>query len=166
MQADCPERGVIMTAIHKILCPVDFSACSDHALKYALAFAQSHQAALELLHVVEPLIYGVGSGGIGGALQTTYLEDVGKGASEHLAGVVGELRRRYDQVTGLTVDGTPFVEIIRRARDQKTDLIVMGTHGRRGLPHLLIGSVAERVVRKAPCPVLTVKHPEHDFVMP
>ncbi len=62
--------------------------------------------------------------------------------------------------------GRPFIEIIRYAREKKIDLIVLGTHGRSGLKHVLLGSVAERVVRKAPCPVLTIRHPEHEFVMP
>ena len=60
----------------------------------------------------------------------------------------------------------PFVEIVTFAKDEETDLIVIGTHGRTGLKHMLIGSVAERVVRRAPCPVLTVRPDEHDFVMP
>jgi nucleotide-binding universal stress UspA family protein len=64
------------------------------------------------------------------------------------------------------LNGVPFVEIIRYARESGMDLIVMGAHGRTGLGHLLIGSVTERVVRKSSCPVLTVKHPEHEFVMP
>jgi nucleotide-binding universal stress UspA family protein len=62
--------------------------------------------------------------------------------------------------------GRPFMEIIRYAKDNQMDLIVLGTHGRSGLRHVLLGSVAERVVRKAPCPVLTIRHPEHEFVMP
>ena len=62
--------------------------------------------------------------------------------------------------------GSPFLEIVRYAKDKNIDLIVLGTHGRSGLSHVLLGSVAERVVRKAPCPVLTVRHPEHEFVMP
>ena len=69
-------------------------------------------------------------------------------------------------VTREVLMGHPFVEIIRYAREQDVDCIVLGTHGRSGLSHLLLGSVAERVVRKAPCPVLTVRHPEHEFVMP
>ena len=60
----------------------------------------------------------------------------------------------------------PFTEIIRFAKDKDIDLIVMGTHGHTGLAHVLLGSVAEKVVRKAPCPVLTVRHPEHEFVHP
>ena len=63
-------------------------------------------------------------------------------------------------------EGTPFAEIVRCARDKDIDLIVMGTHGHTGLAHMLLGSVTEKVVRKAPCPVLTVRHPEHEFVHP
>lgn len=63
-------------------------------------------------------------------------------------------------------EGTPFEEIVRFARDKDIDLIVMGTHGHTGLAHLFLGSVAEKVVRRAPCPVLTVRHPEHEFVHP
>jgi nucleotide-binding universal stress UspA family protein len=62
--------------------------------------------------------------------------------------------------------GTPFVEIIHYARDQSIDLIVLGTHGRSALAAMLLGTVAEKVVRKAPCPVLTVRHPQHKFEMP
>jgi nucleotide-binding universal stress UspA family protein len=63
-------------------------------------------------------------------------------------------------------EGSPFYEIIRYAKERDIDLIVMGTHGRSGLVHVLLGSVTEKVVRKAPCPVLTVRHPEHEFVHP
>jgi nucleotide-binding universal stress UspA family protein len=63
-------------------------------------------------------------------------------------------------------EGLPFDEIVRLARDRNVDLIVMGTHGHTGLAHVLMGSVAEKVVRRAPCPVLTVRHPEHEFVHP
>jgi nucleotide-binding universal stress UspA family protein len=63
-------------------------------------------------------------------------------------------------------EGTPFYEIVRYAKEQNIDLIIMGTHGHTGLTHMLLGSVTEKVVRKAPCPVLTVRHPEHEFVHP
>lgn len=73
-----------------------------------------------------------------------------------------------DQITiALEIaEGKPFIEIIKAAKNYDVDLIVMGTHGRTGLQHMLIGSVAEKVVRKAPCPVLTVKHPDYEFEMP
>ncbi|TVL94946.1 MAG: universal stress protein, partial [Candidatus Kuenenia stuttgartiensis] len=69
-------------------------------------------------------------------------------------------------VEAIVVQGVPFAEIIRTAKECNTDLIVLGTHGRTGLAHVVMGSVAEKVVRKAPCPVLTIRHPEHDFVSP
>src|SRR5207302_3469836 len=74
-------------------------------------------------------------------------------------------RERF-QARFLTLTGSPFVEIVRYAKEQNIDLIVLGTHGRGPIAHMLLGSVAEKVVRKAPCPVLTVRHPEHEFVMP
>jgi nucleotide-binding universal stress UspA family protein len=69
-------------------------------------------------------------------------------------------------ITRTVLTGTPFLEVIRYARENEIDLIVIGTHGRSGLVHVLMGSVAERIVRKAPCPVLTVRPEGHDFVMP
>jgi len=70
------------------------------------------------------------------------------------------------RVTIATRQGSPFLQIITYVKEHDIDMIVMGTHGRSGLPHVLIGSVAERVVRKAPCPVLTIRPSEHQFVMP
>jgi nucleotide-binding universal stress UspA family protein len=72
---------------------------------------------------------------------------------------------------GITVEtihrvGIPFMEIIKAAREKEADLIVIATHGKSGLSHILFGSVAEKVVRKAPCPVLSIRHPEHEFIMP
>jgi nucleotide-binding universal stress UspA family protein len=64
------------------------------------------------------------------------------------------------------VDGHPFVEIIKHAKEGDADMIIMGTHGRGAIAHMLLGSVAEKVVRTAPCPVLTVRHPEHKYVHP
>ena len=66
----------------------------------------------------------------------------------------------------VTLVGSPFLEIVTYAKSHDIDLIVMGTHGRGPIAHMLMGSVAEKVVRKAPCPVLTVRHPEHEFIMP
>ena len=79
---------------------------------------------------------------------------------------VAALKEDYPKIAGKLVTGNTFLEIIQAARDDNVDMIVMGTHGRTGLAHVLIGSVAEKVIREAPCPVLTVKHPEHEFVKP
>ncbi len=69
-------------------------------------------------------------------------------------------------VKKVVTQGHPFVEIVRHARDSETDLIIMGTHGRGAIAHMMLGSVAEKVLRKAPCPVLIVRHPEHEFIHP
>ena len=152
--------------IRKILCPTDFSPNSEHALLYGIALASAYQAQLKLLHVVElPVIaaadYYTGMG--------FTPEEVGRfkeAAGEQLENRLKEIQKEYTNATCELASGTPFVEIIRVAKDDTSDLIVLGTHGRSGLAHMLIGSVAEKIVRKAPCPVLTVKHPEHEFVMP
>jgi nucleotide-binding universal stress UspA family protein len=70
------------------------------------------------------------------------------------------------KIERVTRRGAPFLEVIRYAKEAPVDLIVMGTHGRGAIAHMLLGSVAEKVVRKAPCPVLTIRQPEHEFVLP
>ena len=79
---------------------------------------------------------------------------------------VTSLKSKVDTISGNVVVGIPFMEIIHAAKELNSDMIIMGTHGRTGLQHVLMGSVAEKVVRRAPCPVLTVKHPDHEFKMP
>jgi universal stress protein A len=150
-----------MITMKKILCPTDFSDCAEHAMQYALAFAQAYQAELHLAHIVEPVAYG----GVEG-IDVGLLKDPTDFGTARLKEIAERARRQHAQVTEHTATGAPFVEIIRLARELEVDLIVMGTHGRTGISHVLIGSCAERVVRKATCPVLTVKHPSHDFVMP
>jgi len=151
--------------IENIMCPVDFSNCSDHALEYAVALAQAYQAKLLLLHVVMPPVTSLpGDPMIPEFVQN--LKELENACSERIEEKIGPIRELGIDVQSCVVNGTPFAEIIRVAREEQSDIIVLGTHGRSGLQHLLIGSVAERVVRKAPCPVLTVKDPEHEFVMP
>jgi nucleotide-binding universal stress UspA family protein len=152
--------------IKKILCPIDFSDSADHAMRYAAALAQNFGAELTLLHVVAPFVAALPGET---ALPDTLLADIdelAEACQQRLREIVGTLAADGLRVQQKVLNGVPFVEIIRFARDAETDLIVMGSHGRTGLGHLLIGSVAERVVRKAGCPVLTVKHPGHEFVMP
>ncbi len=151
--------------IKKILCPVDFSECSERALNYVCAFAEAYDAEVRLLHVLEAagavFAYNeldVPEPELAQRLQAEY--------EERLRELTERIVRKGFSVSSEMVFGKPSVEIIQQARDWQADMIVLGTHGRTGLEHVLLGSVAEKVVRKAPCPVLTVRHPEHDFVSP
>lgn len=150
--------------IKNILLPTDFSAPSRNAGRYAASFAEEYQARVYILHVidrpaVEMVPEGVGAGTAG------FLEEIEKGVEEETRRALPEGTKGLEAVT-LIRHGRPFEEILGVARELEVDLIVMGTHGRSGLSHILLGSTAERVVRSAPCPVLTVRHPEHEFVMP
>ncbi len=151
--------------IEKILCPVDFSDSSDHALRYARAFSEAYGSELHLLHVIEvPYLPSYSTYGV----PEMYfpMEDIQKECNETLDKLFEKYGGENYNIDGSVIVGTAFLEIVKKAKEGEFDLIVLGTHGRGGLKHLLIGSVAEKVVRKAPCPVLTVKHPEHEFVMP
>lgn len=145
-----------MIAQH-ILVPIDFSPYADQALDYAMTLARVLQARLTLLHVIAPLPL-VGTEMNGTALGT-YLDELEAESTQAMAAY-------RDRVThaGLPCDvavvlGTPYQVIIDTARTRQVDLIVMGTHGRTGLRHLFLGSVAERVVQLAPCAVLVVRLP-------
>jgi nucleotide-binding universal stress UspA family protein len=152
--------------IKSILCPVDFSESSDHALHYAVALAQAYQAGLHLLHVVQPPLMTVPGDPLVPEFSSEVLEDIASAAQRRLDEIAETTGTDVPEVTTQIATGSAFMEIVTIARDRNIDLIVLGTHGRTGLAHVMIGSVAEKVVRKAPCPVLTVKHPEHEFVMP
>lgn len=154
-----------MINLKKILLPTDFSDYAAEAMKYACEFADRFQAQLYLLHVLEIHADPTPQFGMGLALPS-HVEESTKAADQHLATLIDPSWTTNHSVVRTTVHGTPFVEIVRYARQQDIDLIVMGTHGRSGLAHVLTGSVAERVVRKAPCPVLTVRPEGHQFVMP
>jgi nucleotide-binding universal stress UspA family protein len=142
---------VAMLAIRRILHPTDFTERSENAFRLACALARDHGASLLVLHVQAPVaIYGDG-------LMTAPLPGYTEGLRTQLMGV-----RAYDPRVTLEhklVEGDPAGEILQVARETGCDLIVMGTHGRTGLRRMLMGSVAEEVVRKSSCPVLTVKTP-------
>ena len=135
-----------------ILVPTDFSTHADHALDYALALAKELQARITLLHVIyrPPM---------GEASLLTYLAEVEAEARQALERRVQRLREAGLQGTYIMVHGVPWQEIVEAAGVQKADLIVMGTHGRTGVLHVLLGSVAEKVLRHAPCPVLVTRAP-------
>jgi nucleotide-binding universal stress UspA family protein len=138
----------------KILCPVDFSDVSHEALVAAADIARSNDALLEIVHIFELSLFAFP--------QITIRPDI---AEEMINKGRANLARWAKEAEGLGVrrvessqpEGVPWDAIIRLARDHQADLVVMGTHGRTGVRHALIGSVAERVVRHAPCPVLVVR---------
>tara|TARA_R110002072_G_scaffold243821_2_gene403111 strand:+ start:101749 stop:102204 length:456 start_codon:yes stop_codon:yes gene_type:complete len=151
-----------MITLKKILVPTDFSEHSNKAAVYGAELARKFGAELHLMHAIEatPLIYGEGA----------YVAPETEAEIE--AAVTEQLEKQLaGSAEGLTIvrkieHGHPFVETIRYAKENDIGLIVVGTHGRGAIAHMLLGSVAEKVVRKAPCPVLAVRDKEHDFVMP
>jgi nucleotide-binding universal stress UspA family protein len=142
--------------IKHILCPTDFSRDSEHTLAVATSLAKGHEAELHIVHVYqEPFAYV--DGDLAGVVPPADLEP----AREQLAEVVPpddgvRYRRAF-------IIGNPTFEIVEYAERNNIDLVVMGTHGWTGLSRLLMGSVAESVVRRAPCPVLTIKQPVREF---
>jgi nucleotide-binding universal stress UspA family protein len=139
--------------IKRILVPTDFSDCSRTAIAYATALAKIYQAKIILLHVVETSVYSLDTSlippGDPFGLREKLVEMTEKEAAL--------LKGRGFDVEGECVIGLPAIEIIRAVQEKKADLVVMGTHGRTGLSHILLGSTAERVIQRASCPVLTVK---------
>lgn len=146
----------------RILLPTDFSDTAAHALDYAHDLAARFAASVHLLHVVSDPTVQDWAGEVEGLVVPDLLAKWKGDAERRLAEVsLGDV----ETVRAVRV-GHAFVEIIHYAADNAVDLIVMGTHGRGPVRHLLLGSVAEKVVRKAPCPVLTVRQPGHAFEMP
>jgi nucleotide-binding universal stress UspA family protein len=140
--------------ITRILVPVDFSVPSEQALDYAVELGRSSRAEIVLLHAVEPVRTGIDDVGLGASIVRRQLENA---AREQLAALAGKLTARHLPVRTLLVVGAAHRSITDAAKTMKADLIVMSTHGRTGIAHVVMGSVAERVVRTAPCPVLTVR---------
>jgi nucleotide-binding universal stress UspA family protein len=154
-----------MIALKTILFPTDFSDFSLYALDYAASFARQYGAKLVLMHVVDVFLTDP-------AYFAPYVPD-----RRMFVDFEKKSRERLEEIAktkvpaGIPVEivvkqGRAFVEIVREAREREVDLVVIATHGRTGLSHAMFGSTAEKVVRKAPCPVLSIRHPEHEFVMP
>ena len=148
-----------MIDIKTILFPTDFSQSSDHALKYALSLARKYGARIHILHVIEDLSYAIHPDMLDTSPLTDLVSEHEERSEEALQEVVPEeLREEIDWVS-LVGRGVPYYEIVNAAQELDVDIIVCGTHGPTGLKHVFFGSVAERIVRRAPCPVLTVCHP-------
>jgi nucleotide-binding universal stress UspA family protein len=154
-----------MISLKKILVADDFSEHSEVALHYAAEFAKAFQADVIVCHVVEgaTILSQMPPGG-----EAYFPPNLTEVQEQTARGQFAERLPQAglpDAVVEIPV-GKPFVEIVRLAKERNADLIILGTHGRGAIAHVLLGSVAEKVVRKAPCPVLTVRQGEHEFVMP
>jgi nucleotide-binding universal stress UspA family protein len=155
-----------MLTLQNVLLATDFSETSTAALDYARDLTQAFRARLHVLHVLEDLASRAWTTDVYVASLPAIQDEMASQARKRLDAVLTAEERQKLNARLEIRTGSPFVEIIRYARDEKIDLIVMGTHGRGPMAHLLLGSVAERVVRKAPCAVLTVRPAEHKYVQP
>jgi len=162
-----PRDGTSLTAtphapfrFRRILVPIDFSDCSKKALQYALPLAKQHEAALTLLNVVPipPWAVGEASGGENvPTLQRT-------SSDQELARLMTEVIHGEVAADTEVRVGSPATEIVELAKSLPADIIIISTHGHSGWGHVFKGSVAERVIRHSPCPVLVVRECEHEFL--
>ena len=149
-----------MITIKSILCPLDFSDASKNAYRYACEFAKSMGSKIYLLNVVEPRPMAAD-------MTLTYIpveEDLEKAAQEDLEPLVQEAKAKGIDIVADVVIGIPADVILGQLADMDVSLLIMGSHGKTGLSRLLMGSVAEGVVRKATIPVLIVKAEEKEFI--
>ncbi len=156
-----------MITLKSILVATDFSEPSDAALSYGRELAMRFHATLHVLHVAQNVYVTA----FGAENYVAMVPDLQQQIEEDARHRLGELLIDSDKsgpetIPAVITANSPAFAIIEYAKDHHIDIIVMGTHGRGALAHLVMGSVAERVVRLAPCPVLTVRHPEHEFVRP
>jgi len=151
----CPSAGFAQL-VNRILVPIDFSVHSKNALKYAVPLAEHVDAELHLVYVVEPSIYPADLG-FGQVVLPGTEDEMRQRGAEELEELIGEEIGDRVMATYAVRTGNPHQEILAEADDKAVDLIVVATHGHSGVEHLLFGSTAERIVRKARCPVLTIR---------
>ena len=149
-----------MIHLKRILVPTDFSESAHHALRYAISLAQEFHAEIALLHVVEDVAVGYASDLFPVPMAEVF-QEISSFARKEIAALATEVRSHGVEARESVIQGKPSAEILRIAREDAVDMIILGTHGRGVLDHALFGSTTERVVRKAPCPVLTCRLPEH-----
>jgi nucleotide-binding universal stress UspA family protein len=156
-----------MITLKRILVATDFGEASEAAFNYGREFARSFKATLTVLHVAENVLTrAVGAEGYMATFPDLQ-RDIEEAAQKQVGALLSdEDRTDLGAASIVMTSNATALTITTYARETNVDLIIMGTHGRGAVAHLLMGSVAERVVRTAPCPVLTVRHPEHEFVLP
>lgn len=141
-----------------IVCPVDFSEYTEGILRYAVSIAKKYDARLHLLHVIPNLNYFTPYESF---LTPENLVLIEKNIEKEIEKDFEKIVKNIDMpVKKIIKTGVTFVEIIDYVKEENIDLVVMGTHGRSGIEHILIGSVAEKILRRSPCPVLTVRPKE------
>lgn len=146
-----------MIVMKNVLVAVNFDEASNVALRYARSLAKNFGARLHVLHVMENLFLRP---------MANDPRAIEAGMTRRLLETLSDAdRTELNAVPVIRKSDAPAEEIVKYANAEQIDLIVMGTHGRPGMAHLLMGSVAEKVVRTAPCPVLTLRHPEREFVV-
>jgi len=158
-----------MIALETILLPTDGSECSRKALTYALSFAQRFGAQIVALHVIERR-WEEQTQRSSGELRPEVIREAQERHAEEVRQILAEVGNAGAKVNVVVetrvMTGTPVEQIVRMAQTFPVDLIIMGTHGRTGISHVFLGRVAERVVRYAPCPVLTVRLKGQEFIAP
>ncbi len=146
-----------MIEIRTILAPTDFSKHAEGAVRYACGLAERFDARLQLLHVLNDIVPVGPDPMFAAVLPPEYYQESEKASHEALKTLIDPSWGRPASVETSVQWGVPDSIIVEHARRQAVDLIVIATHGRTGLSHVLLGSVAERIVREAPCPVLTIR---------
>ncbi len=158
-----------MIAIKNVLVATDFSDVAASAIDYARELARRGDGTLHVLHVVDDInsILAYADAGVGGLAPADLQQDIEQAATRSLEAAVDDCdRRELHAVTVLRVGHNPAKEIVEYASANAIDLIVVGATGRGALNRLLMGSVADKVIRQAPCPVLAIRHPEREFIRP
>lgn len=156
-------KGPLKIDLKSILVPIDFSESSKKALKYAIPFARQFNASIDLIYVVEPTIYPADFS-FGQVGFPNVEEELRTRGAEELEGLIKKVIRGQVSAKKVIRTGKAYYEIDQYAREQNIDLIIIATHGHSGVEQILFGSTAEKVVRKAPCPVLVVRSGEREFV--
>jgi nucleotide-binding universal stress UspA family protein len=146
-----------MTRFRRILCASDFSTTSGRAFTVAVGLARTMRSRLTIVYAHVPIAPLVPEQVIDSITLNRLDREARRWVERHIAGLVGRATKAGVRAAARTVTGDPSAQIVRTARSTRADLIVIGTHGRRGISKFLLGSVAERVIATAPCPVLTVR---------
>jgi nucleotide-binding universal stress UspA family protein len=157
-----PPISLPEVKLKKILVPIDFSEPSRKAMQYALSFGRQFNAEVLLLHVIE--FTPLPAPPLAVVQDETTRAKLHESSAKELAAWRDSIRGQARVLASVRDGLSAHTEIVKAASEGNVDLIILGTQGRTGLAHLLIGSTAERVVRHAPCPVLVVREREHDFV--